>query len=105
MSRRPATPAELEAARLLEAFSGHEAEHAERISVPPLPKAAVFVGVCDGVLYTAVRDGKRQRFIHKFRLKDRPVLACSPDGRQLLLLGGSYEFTERGIVDDSDPSR
>jgi hypothetical protein len=105
MSRKPATPAERQAAELFEAFTGDEAEHSERITVPPLPKAATFVGLCDGVLYTAVRDGQRQRFIHRFRLKDRPVLACSPDGRQLLLLGGSYEFTDRGIVDDSDPSR
>jgi len=101
---QPASEPVRKAADLFERFSGHEAEHVERITVPPLPKAAVFVGLLDGVLYTAVRDGVRERYIHKFRLKDRPVLAVSPDGSQLLVIGGAYMFTERGIVDDSDPS-
>lgn len=102
--RKPADPSLRQAADLFERFSGHEATHVERVDVPALPREAVFVGLLDGVLYTAVRDGVRERYIHKFRLRDRPVLAVSGDGRQLLVLGGGYTFTERGIVDSSDPS-
>jgi hypothetical protein len=57
------------------------------------------IGDCDGILYTTVRDGVTESYIHKFKKKSRPVLASSFDGKQLLILAGGYEFTERGIVD------
>jgi len=60
---------------------------------------ALVVGRCDGVLYTTVRDGAREKYIHKFKASDAPLLAISPDGCQILLIGGNYRFTERGIVD------
>lgn len=57
------------------------------------------VGHCDGILYTTVRDGKTEKYIHKFKRSSRPLLAASFDGKSLVLIGGSYQFTERGIVD------
>lgn len=93
------------AADLYERFSGHDAEILGKIRVKSLPKVAVGVGVCDGILYTTVRDGKTEKYIHKFRAADKPILAVTPDGKQILLLGGNYTFTERGIVDASDKSR
>jgi hypothetical protein len=57
------------------------------------------VGELDGVLYTTVRDGVTEKYIHKFRKKSRPLLATSHDGKSLHILGGEYEFTERGIED------
>ena len=72
------------------------------MKVPPLPKVAAVIGECDGVLYTTVRDGVKERYIHEFRKGDKPLLCVSPDGRQILLVGGAYRFTEAGIVDDSD---
>lgn len=58
----------------------------------------VFVpGVCESIIYTANRDGKRERYIHDF--KNRPVLAISSDGKQAYILAGGYRFTERGFVD------
>ena len=62
------------------------------------------IGECDGVLYTTVRDGKIEHYIHEFADSDKPMLAVSPNGRQLILIGGRYKFTERGIVDTSDKS-
>ena len=62
------------------------------------------VGTCDGVLYTTVRDGRKEKYIHKFKADDAPLLVVSPDGRQLMLIGGRFRFTERGIVDRSDRS-
>lgn len=93
------------AAALYERFSGHEAEEMGRIKVPPLPDVGVAIGQMDGVLYTTVRDGVTERYIHEFRKGDEPLFVVSPDGKRLFMIGGRYDFTERGIVDKSDPSR
>lgn len=102
-SRKPAAKSLRQAVSLFERFTGHEATQAHRVKVT-LPKTAVFIGTCDGLLYTTVRDNKREKYIHRFAAKDKPVFAVSADGRQILLLGGHYRFTERGIVDRSDKS-
>lgn len=90
------------AASLYERFSGHQAEIAGRVKLKPPPKVAVAIGHCDGIMYTTVRDGVTEKYLHKFRRSDAPILMVSPDGSQLLLIGGHYTFTERGIVDMSD---
>jgi hypothetical protein len=90
------------AADLYERFSGHDPEAIGTVQVAPLPKVAAAIGHCDGVLYTTVRDGKTERYIHEFAAKDRPLLCVSPDGKQIILVGGRYRFTEAGIVDASD---
>lgn len=63
------------------------------------PAAGLAVGELDGVLYTTTRDGKTESYVHKFRKKSRPLLVSSDDGNSLHIIGGRYEFTERGIVD------
>ena len=93
------------AANLYERFTGHEAEGIGRVLVPKIPKVGVAIGTMDGVLYTTVRDGVTERYIHEFRKGDEPLFVVSPDGKQLFMIGGRYDFTERGIVDKSDPSR
>lgn len=92
------------ACRLYERFSGHEAEAVGKVKVRPMPKVGVSIGDIDGVLYTTIRDGKVEKYIHKFAAKDKPLFVVSPDGKQLFLVGGRYTFTERGIVDLSDKS-
>jgi len=57
------------------------------------------VGKIDGLLYTTVRDGKTEKYVHRFRRKSRPLLAASHDGTELRILGGEFEFNEAGIVD------
>jgi hypothetical protein len=93
------------AADLYERFTGHEATEGAKIRVPDQPRVAVAIGDVDGILYTTVRDGVVEKYIHKFAKKDRPIFAVTPDGKQLLMVGGNYNFTERGIVDKSDKSR
>jgi hypothetical protein len=88
-----------QAGKLFEDFTGHELTHAKRIAAPRLPKVLVKIGTADGLLYTTVRDGKTERYIHEFKARSRPTFAVTPDGKQLYLLGGAYNFTERGIVD------
>jgi hypothetical protein len=59
----------------------------------------MLVGDLDGVLYTTVRDGKTEKYVHRFRKRSRPLLVSAHDGKSLHILGGEYEFTERGIED------
>jgi hypothetical protein len=49
--------------------------------------------------YRTTHGKKVALYRHDFAAGSRPLLCVSPDGRQLLLLGGRYKFTERGIVD------
>lgn len=91
-----------QAADLYERFSGHDPEEIGRVSVPKIPRVAVAIGEVDGILYSTIRDGKFEKYIHKFHKRDRPLFVVSPDGKQLFLIGGNYTFTERGIVDASD---
>ncbi len=67
----------------------------------PRHDVGVLIGECDGILYTTVRDGKKESYIHKFKKKARPIFAVSHDGTQLYLLMGAYRFTDRGIVDET----
>lgn len=90
------------AADLYERFSGHDAEIIGKIRTPSVPSVGVAIGELDGVLYTTVRDGVTEKYIHKFKAKDKPLLVVSPDGAQMFIVGGGYDFTERGIVDASD---
>lgn len=101
---RPMSKSVRQAADLYERFSGHEAESIGRIKAPPMPKVGVAIGELDAVLYTTMRDGKVEKYIHKFNAKDKPLLVVSPNGKQILVIGGYYTFTERGIVDKSDKS-
>lgn len=87
------------AANLYTEFTGHDDPNLTKLTVPSMPKVALEVGLCDGLLYTTVRDNVTEKYIHKFKSKSRPLLAASPDGKILLLLGGAFNFTDRGIVD------
>jgi hypothetical protein len=93
------------AARLYKRFTGHDAEPLADVRAPRVPRVGLVVGECDGILYTTVRDGEKERYIHRFHAGERPLLVVSPDGKQLMLIGGRFTFTERGIVDRSDVVR
>jgi hypothetical protein len=88
-----------QAGRLFEDFTGDKSANVQRIKKPEIPEVLVAIGTIDGILYSTVRDGEVERYIHKFVAKARPTFAVSPDGKQLFMLGGAYNFTERGIVD------
>lgn len=92
--------AELKRARkLYEEFSGHHARTVGSVNLPR-DKVAIVVGPMDFVGYTTVRDGKTEKYMHKFKRASRPMLAVSADGKRLFLLGGSFTFTDRGIEDE-----
>lgn len=87
------------AANLYRDFSGHEPEVIDRIKKPDIPDVMLVIGDVDFIGYTTVRDGKVEKYIHRFKKNCRPNFMVSHDGKQLFMLGGEYDFTERGIVD------
>ena len=68
------------------------------------PAVLVTIGDLVGVVYESKKwDGKPKRFLHEFgkhgrKRTQKPVLAVTPDGKQLYVLGGDYFVDERGIV-------
>lgn len=68
-----------------------------------VPVAVMMIGHVDEICYTTTHGKKVVSYRHPFQEGSRPVLCSSADGKQLLLVGGRYKFTDRGIVDkDAD---
>ena len=88
-----------DAVKLYENFSGHDAEPIGQVEFPENPQIALAIGDILGVAYETVRDGKVEKYYHAFKKSARPLFVVSHDGKQLFMIGGSYDFTERGIVD------
>jgi hypothetical protein len=101
MTRKTLTHSIKKASDLYERFSGHEAETIGRFEKPVIPDVLVAIGEIDGIMYTTVRDGVTEKYIHRFKQSARPLLCSAPDGYPIVILGGEYDFTERGIVDRS----
>ena len=87
-----------EAIELYTEFTGMEPDRYDSFIVEH-PEVGFVVGTLDGVLYTTIREGKKESYVHEFKDESRPLLCCNFDGKQLIILGGEYQFTERGIVD------
>lgn len=83
---------------LYEDFTGHKADQYELIELPDYD-TALNVGNVTGIMYTTIRDGKREHYIHEFRKASQPVFAVSHDGQQVFLVGGAYLFKDSGIND------
>lgn len=87
------------AMKTFEEFTGHKSEHFATVNIN-VPKSAAVVGKLLGVAYEAVRDGQTIRYMHEFAPGCEPTLAVAPGAQaQLLIVGGSYTFTDHGIVD------
>lgn len=90
-----------DAARLYREFTGEDGAVITKIPMPKIPKALAVMGEIDGIMYTTVRDGKTEKYVHQFKYSARPLFCVSPDGKSIFLIGGEYTFTERGIIDDT----
>lgn len=86
------------AAKLRRDFTGHDATRVTRRKIKA-PRVGLTVGPVLGIMYATTRDGKREKYLHRFKKNSRPLLAASHDGKTLVLVGGRYQFTDRGIVD------
>jgi photosystem II stability/assembly factor-like uncharacterized protein len=87
-----------QAQQLFKDFRGDAPEGLTKVRLRS-PKTGLVIGELDGVLYTTVRDGKTEKYIHEFKKKSRPTLIAASDGQSLHVVGGQYEFTEAGIED------
>jgi len=87
------------AIQLFKRFRGNEPEFIDQYDVEKVD-VAMLIGQCDGVMYTTVRDGKKESYIHEFTGKSKPMLAASWNGEQIVFIGGNYSFTEEGIKDN-----
>lgn len=87
------------AVKLFQDFTGHDPAYVDTVNYPVHPVLTV-IGYCDGVMYDTMRDGRKEKYVHRFKKGCRPVLAVSFDGKQLYMIAGSYQFTDRGIVDN-----
>lgn len=64
-----------------------------------IPADLAIVGRVTAIEYDCVRDGKYVEARHAFAPGARPQFAVGPDRGELFLLGTTYQFTDRGIVD------
>lgn len=99
MRRNPAARAAVtEAARRLEAFTGHQARRVV-LARQKTVRVGFAMGELVGVAYAAKRDGKTDTYFHKFKKDSRPSLVAAHDGSSLVISGGRYHVTDRGIED------
>lgn len=87
------------AKKLYESFTGHKAAHAETVHVT-IPDTLTVVGPCVAIAYECTRDGETAQYQHEFKRKAAPLLCSSPDGSQLFLIGGNFQFKDTGINDN-----
>lgn len=83
-------------------FSNFTGLTAENLTKAPYkaPKVAMVIGRLHSVVYEATRldvvgyEGENgpALYEHKFSRKNPPLLAVSPDGQQLVIVGGGYRF-------------
>ncbi len=91
-----------EAVELYKKFSGHDVEYVNKCDKPIIPDVGLIIGELDGITYETIRDGKKEKYFHRFNIKVRPLLVSSYNGRSIFIFGGDYDFTEDGIVDATD---
>lgn len=100
MRRNPASSSAVKRAiDLYERFTGHPGDKIATVVKPKIPDVGIAAGRVLGIAYETVRDGKREKYFHRFASHARPLLVASHDGRTVFMLGGAYTFTDRGIVD------
>jgi hypothetical protein len=95
---------------IYEAFREKRARNKVAVVSVDIPSIVAIVGHAEAIEtngeghvtsvdYRTTHGRRLTLYRHDFTQGSRPLLCVSPDGRQLLLLGGRYRFTHRGIVD------
>ena len=74
-----------------------------------IPRTVMVLGHAEYIGYRTTHGAGRKKkltlYEHPFAPGSRPLLCVSPDGKQLLLIGGRYQVTELGIVDVDQKGR
>lgn len=80
-------------------FRGRKPKRLKRVDYD-VPEAVAVIGHVDYIGYRTTYDGKSELYEHEFAPGSRPLMCVDARGRQLVLLGGRYEFDkDHGIVD------
>jgi hypothetical protein len=85
--------------RLYSGFMRRAPMREQKVTIPAPPKVALAIGKVSRLYYVSDRGGREIEYRHDFASGSRPLLAVSHDGKTLMLLGGAYRFTNRGIED------
>jgi|SRR6187549_2979813 len=103
--RAEGNSAEIERAAQL--FRGFREDEPGKVSTLNFkaPRAAALIGDIDAIAYRTHHGGKLVKYLHEFTARARPQLLASADGTMLLIVGGNFTFTERGIVDGASSRR
>lgn len=57
------------------------------------------MGSVEFIGYVTTHQGRIHLYIHEFAAGSRPLITAGPRPNQLVLVGGRYKVTSRGIVD------
>lgn len=100
MSRRVvrAPPGARKSYELYKRFRERAPERAKVVRIA-LPETAFVLGHVESINYVSTLGSRAVRFKHTFAPGSRPLLAAGSRRNQLILVGGRYRVTERGIVD------
>lgn len=85
------------AQKLYRDFTGAQGTEVVKMELPKNPREGLVFGELLVIGYRSMRDGKP--YAHEFRKSSRPLLVASHDGKQIVIVGGRYIFTDRGIED------
>mgnify|MGYP001270276002 CR=1 FL=1 len=86
------------ARKAFRAFSGMEPTEVITAEAGGVPTVCWLLGEVEEILYNTTRDGKKERYLHPFSKSARPLAAVDAAGK-LVLVGGDYQVTDRGITD------
>lgn len=71
---------------------------AKRVHVR-IPKTVMHMGDVEYIGYRTTHGRKVVHYHHDFAPGSRPILGAGPGRNELVLIGGRYHVTDRGIVD------
>lgn len=64
-----------------------------------LPTAVITMGPIRGIAYEMPRGRRHVLYWHEFAKGSEPTLTAGPDRCGIVVIGGNYRVTDRGIVD------
>lgn len=98
MKRESQRAAVRRAAKLFRGFRLRGPRSIQAVRVE-LPEAAIVMGKVRGIAYEMPRGRRHVLYWHEFAKGSEPTLSAGPDRCGLVLIGGNYRVTYRGIVD------
>jgi hypothetical protein len=98
-SKKPPLLSQARAAKAYAGFTGHLPNKVDFVQLDDDPVAGYGLGPVEGIAYEATRDGKTEKYFHRFSRKSRPYLVSKDDGSQLYVVRGAYKVGDRGIED------